>query len=67
MVWLKMPGDIDVIVNDLRTQVYHPEAFERLGIRLPGKRLVVVKSLFHFFRPFSTSLPKSSSARLPDA
>ncbi|MER9338332.1 M81 family metallopeptidase [Mesorhizobium sp. M0293] len=53
MVWLKMPGDIDVVVNDLRTQVYHPEAFEQLGIRLAGKRLVVVKSLFHFFGPFS--------------
>ncbi|RWF05577.1 MAG: M81 family peptidase [Mesorhizobium sp.] len=53
MVWLKMPGDIDLVINDLRTQVYHPEAFEQLGVRLAKKRLIVVKSLFHFYGPFS--------------
>lgn len=54
MVWLKMPGDIDLLINDLRTQVYHrPDAFEQLGVRLAGKRLIVVKSLFHFYGPFS--------------
>ncbi|MER9946353.1 M81 family metallopeptidase [Mesorhizobium sp. M0092] len=53
LVWLKMPGDIDLVINDLRTQVYHPEAFEQLGIRLAEKRLIVVKSFFHFHGSFS--------------
>ncbi len=52
MVWLKMDGEIDLLVNDLRTQVYHPEAFEQMGIALSSKRLVVVKSTFHFYAPF---------------
>lgn len=53
MVWLRLPGNVDLLINDLRTQVYHPEAFEQMGIRLSEKRLIVVKSLFHFFGPFS--------------
>ena len=53
MVWLKAVGDVDVVINDLRTQVYHPEAFEQLGIHLADKHLVVVKSLFHFYAPFA--------------
>ena len=52
-VWLRGPLRLDLVVNDLRTQVYHPEAFEQLGIRLANKRLVVVKSLFHFHAPFA--------------
>ncbi|MEM6578030.1 MAG: M81 family metallopeptidase [Pseudomonadota bacterium] len=52
VVWLKAVGDVDILVNDLRTQVYHPEAFEQMGIDLKDKRLVTVKSLFHFYGPF---------------
>ncbi|MEB8386891.1 M81 family metallopeptidase [Rhodobacteraceae bacterium KMM 6894] len=52
MVWLRIGEDTDLVVNDLRTQVYHPEAFEQMGIRLAEKRLVVVKSTFHFYAPF---------------
>ncbi|MEQ9258114.1 MAG: M81 family metallopeptidase [Roseovarius sp.] len=52
VVWLRLPGQIDLLVNDLRTQVYHPEAFEQLGIALAVKHLVVVKSTFHFYAPF---------------
>ena len=44
--------EVDIVVNDLRTQVYHPEAFEQLGIDLSAKSLITVKSLFHFFGPF---------------
>lgn len=51
LVHLRIAG-IDVLVNDLRVQVYHPEAFEQMGVHLAGKRLVVVKSTFHFFGPF---------------
>ncbi|MBU3000889.1 M81 family metallopeptidase [Roseovarius nubinhibens] len=53
MVWLKLAGDIDLVINDLRTQVYHPEAFEQLGIDLARKSVVAVKSTFHFYAPFA--------------
>ncbi|GAB5435881.1 M81 family metallopeptidase [Falsiruegeria mediterranea] len=53
LVWLRLANDIDLLVNDLRVQVYHPEAFEQVGIRLSEKSAVAVKSLFHFYGPFS--------------
>lgn len=52
VVWLRVGEDFDLLVNDLRTQVYHPEAFEQMGISLDDKRLVTVKSTFHFYAPF---------------
>ena len=57
MIWLRLPGQIDLLINNLRTQVYHPEAFEQMGIQLAEKRLIVVKSLFHFYGPFSQISP----------
>ncbi|MEM7069052.1 MAG: M81 family metallopeptidase [Pseudomonadota bacterium] len=52
VVWLRTANDVDILINDLRTQVYHPEAFEQMGIDLSGKAIVTVKSLFHFYGPF---------------
>ncbi len=53
LVWLRHGESFDILINDLRTQVYHPEAFEQMGIRLAEKKIVTVKSLFHFFAPFA--------------
>lgn len=53
MVWIRVGDAFDILVNDLRTQVYHPEAFEQMGISLTQKSFVCVKSLFHFFAPFN--------------
>ena len=53
MVWLRAENELDILVNDLRTQVYHPEAFEQMGVELSQKAIVTVKSLFHFYAPFS--------------
>ncbi len=39
MVWLRAGQDVDILVNDLRTQVYHPEAFEQMGIELAKKSI----------------------------
>ncbi|WP_299849982.1 M81 family metallopeptidase [uncultured Roseovarius sp.] len=52
MVWIRCENSLDIVVNDLRTQVYHPEALEQLGIDLSEKSIVCVKSMFHFFTPF---------------
>jgi microcystin degradation protein MlrC len=51
-VWIEIDG-IDVIVNTMRTQVYSPEVFTGLGIRLERKKIVVVKSSQHFYTRFT--------------
>ena len=50
-VWLEADG-IDLVVNDTRTQCFHPDAFEKLGIRLADRKLVLVKSTNHFYAGF---------------
>ncbi len=45
--WLKC-GGIDIVVASIRTQVFAPDAFTGLGLRLDDKRLVVVKSSNHY-------------------
>jgi microcystin degradation protein MlrC len=50
--WIEVEG-IDVIVNTIRTQVYSPEVFTGLGIRLETKKVAVVKSSQHFYTRFS--------------
>ncbi|MEM9009855.1 MAG: M81 family metallopeptidase [Pseudomonadota bacterium] len=52
IVWLEADG-IDLVVNDTRTQCFHPEVFEQLGIRLAERRLVIVKSTNHFYAGFA--------------
>lgn len=50
--WLTT-GGIDIVVNDQRTQTFHPEAFTGLGIDLSGRKLVCVKSSQHFHAGFA--------------
>ena len=63
--------DIDLVVNDTRTQTFHPEAFTQLGIDLGRKRHVCVKSSNHYragFAPIaSTIIPIASPGAItPD-
>ena len=44
---------VDIIVNSLRKQVFSPQVFSNLGIDPTRKRLLVVKSLQHFYAAFS--------------
>jgi microcystin degradation protein MlrC len=46
-VWVEADG-IDVVINSTRTQVFSPDAFTGLGIDLESKRIIVVKSSWHF-------------------
>lgn len=51
--------DIDLVVNDVRTQTFHPEAFTQLGIDLSRKRHVCVKSSNHYragFAPIASTI-----------
>lgn len=53
MLWLESNG-IHLLVNDNRTQMYHPEAFSDMGIDIAGMKIVVVKSSQHFYTGFKT-------------
>jgi microcystin degradation protein MlrC len=51
-VWLEIDG-IDVVLMSVRTQTFSPDAFTGLGIDLASKRIIVVKSSWHFQANFS--------------
>jgi len=57
-VWLQI-GDIDVVVMSVRTQTLSPDAFTGLGIDLSSRRMIAVKSSWHFqanFAPIADEL-----------
>lgn len=57
-VWLQI-GDVDVVVMSARTQTFSPDAFTGLGIDLGSKRVIAVKSSWHFqanFAPIADEL-----------
>ncbi|MDV4145173.1 MULTISPECIES: M81 family metallopeptidase [Shimia] len=51
-VWLEADG-VHLIVNTRRTQCFHPEAFESLGLDLAKMKIIVVKSSQHFYDGFA--------------
>lgn len=50
--WISGAG-IDLILNEARTQVFHPDGFTQFGIDLAAARLIVVKSTQHFYAGFA--------------
>jgi microcystin degradation protein MlrC len=57
-VWLDI-GGVDVVVMSIRTQTFSPDAFTGLGIDLGSKRVIAVKSSWHFqanFAPIADEL-----------
>ncbi len=51
-VWIVVDG-IDVILNTVRSQVFHPDVFSNFGIVPEEKAMLVVKSTNHFHDAFS--------------
>ena len=51
-VWLEAHG-LHLLVNSIRQQVFHPDAFEGIGCQLGGLRGVIVKSSQHFYAGFA--------------
>jgi microcystin degradation protein MlrC len=51
-VWLEI-GGVDVLVMSVRTQIFSPDAFTGLGIDLASKRLIALKSSWHFQANFA--------------
>ncbi len=52
LVWAESNG-VHLLINDLRTQTFHPEAFTGIGIDLEKMRMVIVKSTQHFYAGFA--------------
>ena len=55
-VWLRMVSpsdDIDLILNDRRTQTFHPDAYTQFGLDPTTKKIVVTKSSQHFYAGFA--------------
>lgn len=51
-VWLESNG-VHIVINDLRSQTFHPNAFTDLGIDLDAMKAIVVKSSQHFYAGFA--------------
>lgn len=54
VVWVQARNEIDLVLNTLRTQTFHPDAFTQLGIDLLKKKLILVKSSQHFRAGFAS-------------
>ncbi|MFP6748595.1 MAG: M81 family metallopeptidase, partial [Alphaproteobacteria bacterium] len=52
-VWLKADGNINLVLNSVRTQTFHPDAFTQFGIDLAAMKIIVVKSSQHFYAGFA--------------
>jgi microcystin degradation protein MlrC len=48
-VWVSTDDGIDLALISIRTQVYGADLLSGLGIDLPAKRAIVVKSSQHFY------------------
>jgi microcystin degradation protein MlrC len=46
-------GGVDLVLNTVRTQAFHPDGFTQFGIALQDYRAVVVKSAQHFYAGFA--------------
>lgn len=52
-VWLTTDAGIDLVLTTKRTQVFHPDGLEQLGITPAGYKGIVVKSIQHFYAGFA--------------
>jgi len=52
LVWLQIENNVNILVNDLRTQVFSRQPFFEIGIDLNAMRTIIVKSTNHFYNSF---------------
>jgi microcystin degradation protein MlrC len=52
-VALHGPNDVDIVINTLRTQTFSPHVFSNVGIDPLQKKILVVKSMQHFYAGFA--------------
>ncbi|WP_199899182.1 MlrC C-terminal domain-containing protein [Sneathiella glossodoripedis] len=65
-VWLECEG-VDIVVNTVRTQTFHPQAFEQLGINLSERKYICVKSSNHYQAGFNPIAKKVIPIATPGA
>lgn len=56
--WVTANG-VDIVINSVRTQTFHPECMTALGLDLAGKKIIIVKSSNHFragFEPIAREI-----------
>ncbi len=53
VVLLETDDGVRVAINDVRTQLFHPDAFDGLGLELGACPIIVVKSTQHFHAGFA--------------
>ncbi len=51
-VWVSADG-VDLVLNTLRSQTFHPEAMTNLGLDPTSRKIVLVKSTQHFYAGFA--------------
>ena len=66
-VWLSTAAGIDLVATSTRTQVFHPDGFEQLGLRLDDYRAVVIKSIQHFYAGFAPRAARVEYVSAPGA
>ncbi|WP_137390640.1 M81 family metallopeptidase [Rhodoligotrophos defluvii] len=64
--WVEAEG-LDLVLNSLRTQVFHPEGFAALGLDVRQRKIVVVKSIQHFHAGFAPIAARILYAATPGA
>lgn len=64
--WVSCEG-IDLVLTSLRTQVFHPEGFTKLGLDLSTRKMVIVKSTQHFHAGFAPIAKHILYAKAPGA
>ena len=52
-VRVRAEGGLELVLNSVRTQVFHPDAFEAVGLDPAAKKMVAVKSTQHFHAGFA--------------
>lgn len=66
-VWLTSEAGIDLILTTKRTQVFHPDGMEQLGIAPASYDGIVVKSIQHFYAGFAPIASKVLYVSAPGA
>lgn len=63
-VWLQAAGNVNLVLNTIRGQTFHPDAFAQFGIDLASLQIIIPKSSQHFhagFAPIAAEVIYASS------
>jgi microcystin degradation protein MlrC len=66
-VALHAANGIDIVVNSNRTQTFSPQVFTNVGIDPAQKKILVVKSMQHFYAAFEPVMQKTLYVAAPGA